>query len=172
MTTQKHPGKALVLMSGGQDSTVALCWARQNFSEALAFSINYGQRHGVELERAAQICTLLRVKHFSVNVPSVLRSQSPLIAGDVTVPTYTKASDLATGVDPTFVPARNLLFLTLAINRAIIWECDHIVIGACFEDYEGYPDCRKEFFEAVQLLTKACHPEGKTITIQTPLLEL
>jgi len=141
--------KALVVLSGGQDSTTCLFWAKSKFDEVRAITFNYGQRHIAELTAAAKIAKLASVEHEIVNVPSILISRSPLTDPNVQLETYTdfNSMDKIIGdrVELTFVPMRNAFFLTLAANRALYFDCYNLVTGVCENDVTNYPDCREPF---------------------------
>lgn len=145
--------KALVVLSGGQDSTTCLAWAKTQFDEVHAITFNYGQKHSLELDAAIKVADMLgAASHEVVDIPGVLAGRSPLVNSAVPLETY---SDFATmdetigeRVEQTFVPMRNLLFLTLAANRAICMDIRELVIGVCQADNANYPDCRDIFVAA------------------------
>ena len=140
--------KALVLLSGGQDSVTCLFWAKREFKEVVALSIDYGQRHSIELKAAQKIAKLAEVRHEIINVPGILLSSSPLTSSSpLELYEDFDSMDAIIGerIEKTFVPMRNALFLVLAANHAVAWECDNIVIGACQADNANYPDCRQSF---------------------------
>lgn len=142
---------ALVLLSGGQDSTTCLYVAKNEIAEVHALTINYGQRHDVEINAALKIASLANVaSHELVNVNEILRGTSPLTDKSEPVQTYESADVLPGGLENTFVPARNMLFLTIAANRAYVLKCDEIYIGVSEEDYGGYPDCRQAFLSDME----------------------
>lgn len=147
--------KALVVLSGGQDSTICLYWALKNFDKVLAVSFDYNQRHRRELDAAAYIAGMAGVvSHATVAVGSILDGRSPLTnGGELETYPSAKAMDDIIGnrVELTFVPMRNALFLTLAANYAVTRGIGHIVTGVCQADNANYPDCRAEFIEAQQL---------------------
>lgn len=144
--------RALVLLSGGQDSTTCLYAAKAANNEVHALTINYGQRHDVEISASLKIASLANVaSHEICNVPAILRGTSPLTDATKQVHTYESADVLPGGLENTFVPARNMLFLTIAANRAYVLDCSHIYIGVSQEDYGGYPDCRQTFLDATEL---------------------
>lgn len=146
--------KAVVLFSGGQDSTTCLFWALdRKLDVVLALSINYGQRHARELEAAEHIAKLAGVAHEIVNLGPVLKGTSPLVS-DASLEQYANHQSLPGGLEKTFVPMRNQLFLTIAANRAYCVGASKLITGVCEEDYGGYPDCRRVFIDA---LTMACN---------------
>jgi 7-cyano-7-deazaguanine synthase len=165
-------GKAIVLLSGGLDSAVALAVAvRERKLEGHAISIDYGQRHRLELEAAARIARHLEAaSHTTVHMDLRAIGGSALTS-DIAVP---KDRDPAAKAEipVTYVPARNMVFLSLAIGLAEARGADAVYIGVNEVDYSGYPDCRPEFIGAFQraaaLGTKA-GAEGNPITLETPL---
>jgi 7-cyano-7-deazaguanine synthase len=145
--------KAMVVLSGGQDSTTCLFWARLHFDEVHAVTFNYGQRHSLELESAKKVAELAGVvSHHVIDVPGVLKSRSPLTDSTVELETYTgfESMDAIIGdrVELTFVPMRNSFFLTLAANIALAADCFDLVTGVCQQDNANYPDCRQDFITA------------------------
>lgn len=164
---------ALVVFSGGQDSTTCLYWAKKNFKEVKTLSFDYGQKHEIEQEAAKKICELAGVDFDLVKVPEVLRSSSPLVNKTETLAKYDSVEDLPGGLEATFVPARNILFLTIAANIAMSHGIKDIVIGVCEEDFGGYYDCRQKFIDAMQVaLSQGILGEDSGIQIHTPLMNL
>lgn len=151
--------KALVVLSGGQDSTTCLAWALKMYrpENVYAVTFDYGQRHSEELTSAHVIASLagLKTRHERIAVPDVLQGTSPLVNRAVDVERYADAASLPGGLEKTFVPMRNQLFLTLAANRAVCIalrdgaERVDIITGVSQEDYGGYPDCRGAFISAM-----------------------
>lgn len=166
--------EALVILSGGQDSTTALFWAKQRFGGVHAVTYEYGQRHGIELEAAATVASIAGVKsHNFVKLGPVLVGSSPLVNAAAAVGHYESPEKLPGGIEPTFVPGRNLLFLTLAMNLAASLNIAHLVMGVCQIDYGGYPDCRREFIDAARLaLSEALTGKPDSLEIHTPLISL
>ncbi len=145
--------KSLVILSGGQDSTTCLFWARKQFGpEIHALTFFYGQRHAIEIDAAQRIARLANVlSHETLILPKgILMSGSPLVDHEKEVGQYGSVADLPGGTEPTFVAGRNILFLTLAANRAFALGCERIIIGISSEDFGGYPDCRPAFREAME----------------------
>lgn len=158
---------AVCLTSGGQDSTTCLFWAQQRFAPLFALAFDYGQRHRIELEAAQVICDLAGVP-LTVLPLMILRDLggSALIGSSATI----QASGGRDGLPNTFVPGRNLLFLTVAAAFAYQHDIHHLVIGACETDYSGYPDCREQ---TMQALARALHLGlDYTVHIHTPLMHL
>ncbi len=175
----------VVLLSGGQDSTTCLFWTAYNFNPAkiIALSINYGQRHEVELQAAQQVLEVfkryhpdIQVDHEILDVGPILAGTSPLTNKALAVETYASVDVLPGGLEKTFVPGRNMLFLTLAGNRAKLAGADMIVTGTAEEDFGGYPDCRRVFMDAMEdVLDYGLNLKAGTssaITIATPLMFL
>lgn len=172
--------KALVLFSGGQDSTTCLFWAihKYGMENVEAFTVNYGQKHEVEVAAAEKVLQLAGVNGELLIVPDkTLLGESPLLStNDNSVGKYESADELPGGIEPTFVPGRNIMFLTLAANRAYVGGFNTIVTGVCEEDYGGYPDCRDMFISAMQnALNFGLYGEAygeDYISIRTPLMKL
>jgi len=166
-------GPAIVLLSGGQDSCTSLYWAKeQGYDPILALTISYGQRHVVELEAAKEIAERAGVAQECINVGSILKSTSPLVS-DNAVGEYDSAEELPGGVEPTFVPGRNILFLTLAGNVAESIGAKTIITGVCEEDYGGYFDCRRIFIDAMEkALSEGIRGTQEYYKIETPLMFL
>jgi 7-cyano-7-deazaguanine synthase len=164
---------AVILLSGGLDSTVCLAHAlRQGFS-AHALTIDYGQRHRVELEAAARVSRALgAAAHMVLPVPLTAWGGSALTS-DESVPEH--SGDSEQHIPATYVPARNTIFLSLALAWAETLEARDIFIGVNAIDYSGYPDCRPEYIAAFQnmaaLATKA-GVQGQAVTVHTPLITL
>ena len=177
MTSISPMNRAVVVLSGGQDSTTCLYWARQRFAEIHAVSFDYGQRHRIELEAAKKIAAIGRANtHHIIDIPGVLDGSSPLVSSRV-LEQYSDADNLPGGIEKTFVPCRNQLFLTIAANQAHCLKARNLVTGVCQEDYGGYPDCRQVFIDALELalnLGTFTGEEGTlgNIEIHTPLMNL
>lgn len=165
---------ALVLLSGGQDSTTCLFWALQTFERVEALGFDYGQRHGVELLQARKIAQLAGVPFHCLEVPSFKQlGGSALTDPDFRIPQGAEALPSAAPSDTppsTFVPGRNLVFLSLAAGFAYLHRLRHIVLGVGEVDYSGYPDCREPFLiSAKRTLSLAL---DCPITLHAPLLRL
>ena len=164
--------KAVVLYSGGLDSTTCMAIARDQGFEAYALSFNYGQRHTVELDKAREYAPLIGAKeHMVVDIDMRQMGGSALTA-DIEVPKDGASED---AIPVTYVPARNTIFLSFALGWAEVLGASDIYIGVNALDYSGYPDCRPEFVEAFQqmanLATKA-GVEGTPYRINAPLIDL
>lgn len=165
--------KMLVVLSGGQDSTTCLYWAKAQCEEVLTVTIDYGQRHSRELAAARLVSRLANVAHEIVRMGGVLAGTSPLVNDGNAVENYASADALPGGIEKTFVPMRNAMFLVIAANRAVVHGCDAIVTGVSMEDYGGYPDCRAEFIGTASAMISAALGESyPPISILTPLLHL
>jgi len=160
--------KALVVLSGGQDSTTCLYWALENFEEVHALTFSYGQRHIIEIDSAKQIAALAKVKHDTIELGAVFAKLSSLTDDSQEIPAGTESTDGA--LPSTFVPGRNILFLSLAASRAYVNDCDTIVIGVSQEDFAGYPDCREDFITSME--TAVSNGLDRQIRIAAPLMHL
>jgi 7-cyano-7-deazaguanine synthase len=168
--------KAMVVLSGGQDSTTCLYWAMEHFDEVHTVTFDYGQRHQIELISARTIAEMAgAASHVFLRVPNLLKSRSPLTDPSVELETYTDydSMDAIIGdrVELTFVPMRNAFFLTLAANHALAFDCFDLVTGVCQQDNANYPDCRESFIAAQQKTIN----EALGISffkIHTPLMDL
>lgn len=168
--------KAVVLLSGGLDSTTTLAIARAGGFEVFALSVDYGQRHRVELERAAAIARALdAAEHRTVTLDLRAIGGSALTA-DIAVPRDRPADDMNHGIPVTYVPARNTILLGLALGYAETVGAFDLFIGANVLDYSGYPDCRPEFLDAFECLanlaTKAGVEGAGKFRVHAPLLKL
>ncbi len=138
---------ALVLFSGGQDSTTCLYWARQRFADVLAIGFDYGQRHRVELEQASLIAERAAVRFDVIDIRGTLHG-SALTEHDREM---SGEHEQAPELPASFLPARNAVFLTLAAGHAYnLGVCD-LVGGMCQTDYSGYPDCRRVFIDSMEV---------------------
>ena len=174
--THAMPNKAICLLSGGLDSATCLALARRDGYECYALSIDYGQRHKVELYAAGRLAAALGVKqHLILPLDLKVFGHSALTA-DIPVPKARSGEEIGRGIPVTYVPARNTIFLSLALAWAEVLECSDIFIGVNALDYSGYPDCRPEFIEAFEnlanLATKAAVENRARLRIHTPLLRL
>jgi 7-cyano-7-deazaguanine synthase len=165
---------AVVLLSGGLDSATTLAIARTQGYQTYALSFDYGQRHKRELEAARKIA-----KSFSTREYRVVKIDNQIFAGsaltdDVDVPKGRSEKEIGSGIPPTYVPARNTIFLAHALAWAETIPAGHIFIGANAIDYSGYPDCRPEFialFETLANIATKAGIEGARIQIHAPLLQ-
>jgi 7-cyano-7-deazaguanine synthase len=184
--------KALVVLSGGQDSTTCLALAIKEFGvdNVHAITFNYGQRHRVEVDAAKAIAQLAKLgdRHEVVDVPAILKGSSPLVNGAVAVEQYASAEVLPGGLEKTFVPMRNQFFLTIAANRAVLIGIEAgikqagpkgrtnvtVFTGVSQEDYGGYPDCREPFIDYLAETIRLSNDDASLpfIAIRTPLMYL
>ncbi|PIU55901.1 MAG: 7-cyano-7-deazaguanine synthase QueC [Chloroflexi bacterium CG07_land_8_20_14_0_80_51_10] len=168
--------KAVVLLSGGLDSTTTLAIAKDQGFLPYALTFRYGLRHDFEIEAARRIVQAHGVQdHIIVGIDLRAFGGSAL-TGDSEIPKDRPVNKLAEGIPITYVPARNTIFLSFALAWAEVLEADSIFIGVNALDYSGYPDCRPEYIEAFQTLanlaTKAGVEGKRAITIHTPLINL
>lgn len=169
---------AVVVLSGGQDSTTCLFYALDLGYRVHAVTFDYGQRHSRELDAAWKVAELAGVhSHEIIELGPVLHGASPLISDRHELEQYADYRSLPGGLEKTFVPMRNQLFLTIAANRAYVLGADTLITGVSAEDYGGYPDCRQDFIDA---LTSACNLGAFTgddgapgpLQIMAPLMSL
>lgn len=158
--------KCVVLLSGGQDSTTCLYWAKKNFDEVLAIGFDYGQMHVAEIEQAKKIAKDAKVEYTIFNVKNLLAPSSLTEKTD-----HNKNSNINKELPASFTAGRNLLFLTVAASFASDKGINDIVTGVCQTDYSGYPDCRRNTIDAVQLSLSLGIGIGD-IRIHTPLMYL
>lgn len=166
--------KAVVLLSGGLDSTTTLAIARSEGYDVVALSFRYGQRHQVELQRAAHIASTYGVKHVVCDIDLRSVGGSALTA-DLDVPKHRTPAAISDGIPITYVPARNTIFLSFALAWCEVLGASVIFIGVNAIDYSGYPDCRPEFvraFEEVARLGTKAGVEGTRFRIHTPLITM
>ena len=167
---------AVVLLSGGLDSATAAAWARREGFRLAALSIDYGQRHRCELDCARAVAAALGIPdHVILPVDLAALGGSALVDPAVAVPKGRSAEAMSAEIPITYVPARNTVFLALAMAMAETRGADALVIGVNAIDYSGYPDCRPEFIAAfarmAQIATKA-GVEGRALEILAPLATL
>ena len=156
--------KALVVFSGGQDSTTCLYWAKKHFTHVEALTIDYGQRHKIELEAAQKICDLSSTPQHFLKMDTFGQ-----IGGNSLLDTDMEIKDDAE-IPNTFVPGRNLIFMTYAASLAYTLNISHLVTGVCQTDYSGYPDCRRNTLNALeQSISLGLE---NTVHTHTPLMDL
>ena len=168
--------KAVVLLSGGVDSTTILAIAQSQGYDVYTMSFRYGQRHVLELDSAKQISEKMGAKkHVIIDIDLRAFGGSALTA-DIDVPKERSDQEIGTGIPITYVPARNTIFLSFALAWAETLEINTIFIGVNALDYSGYPDCRPEYIEAYQrmgnLATKAGVEGTAKLRIETPLISM
>jgi 7-cyano-7-deazaguanine synthase len=174
--------KALVVLSGGQDSTTCLGVALASYDEVQCVTFDYGQRHAREIQAAKDVVAHFErhyertIPHEVVAIPDMLKGTSPLVAGGEQLETYedhdSMAATIGDRVEKTFVPMRNTLFLTIAANRAVVAGIDTLVTGVCQEDNANYPDCRATFVRALEMAFCESLGYAPEIDINTPLMHL
>ncbi len=166
--------RAVVLLSGGIDSTTTLAIAIAEGYEAYALSFEYGQRHQIEMEAAQRVADSLGAKGHRVAKIDLRVFGGSALTGDVDVPKKRSETEIAHGIPVSYVPARNTIFLAYALAWAEVIPANDIFLGVNAIDYSGYPDCRPEFIEAFETLanlgTKA-GIEGRRFRIRTPLIK-
>ncbi|MGB7327394.1 MAG: 7-cyano-7-deazaguanine synthase QueC [Rubripirellula sp.] len=172
-----HPLPAVVLLSGGLDSATCLAIARDNGFTPHAISFRYGQRHDYELDRAVRLANDLQAaSHRIVDIDLAQFGGSALTDAKIPVPKADSVAEMGSSIPVTYVPARNTVFLSLALAFAETIQARDIFIGVNALDYSGYPDCRPEFIAAYEamanLATKASVENPRRLTIHTPLIDL
>ena len=163
--------KAVVLVSGGLDSSTVLALALQQGYRCYTLSFDYGQRHRSELEAAKRVSELMKVEEHKI-----VRLDLGTIGGSALTDTTIDVPEQETaGIPVTYVPARNTVFLSIALGWAEVLEADTIFLGVNAVDYSGYPDCRPEYissFEAMANLATRAGVEGNKLSIQAPLIDM
>ena len=158
--------KAVVLLSGGQDSTTCLYWALKNFDEVHAIGFDYGQMHKQELEQARMIADRAGVNYVIKDVKDLLATSSLIEHSD-----HNKASYLDASLPASFTSGRNILFLSIAASYAAEIGINDVITGVCQTDYSGYPDCRRTTIDAMQNVLSLGYGNGD-YRIHTPLMYL
>jgi len=173
---ETNPKRAVVLLSGGLDSTTVLAIAKSQGFEPYALSFSYGQRHIFELQAAARVAASLGVAMHRVAAIDLRVFGGSALTADIDVPKGRDAGEMAHGIPITYVPARNTIFLSFALAWAEVLGSSDIFIGVNALDYSGYPDCRPEFIEAFEkmanLATKAGVEGRQALRIHTPLIAM
>lgn len=167
--------KAVVLLSGGMDSSTTAAIAKREGFEVHALSFRYGQRHAVELDAARRVAAALGVARHVVLDIDLRAFGGSALTGDLAVPKDTPIERIGEAIPVTYVPARNTIFLSFALAWAEVLGARDIFIGANALDYSGYPDCRPEFiaaFERMANLGTRAGVEGADIRVHTPLIAL
>jgi len=166
----------VILLSGGLDSATTLAWAIEHGHAVHALTVRYGQRHEIEIERAREIARDLgAVEHRVVDLDLTFVGGSALTDRSIEVPKSRAETALGDGIPVTYVPARNLLFLSLALAWAEVLDATDLFVGVNALDYSGYPDCRPEFlaaFERVAALATRQGIERRPPRIRAPLIDL
>lgn len=168
--------RAVVLLSGGLDSTTVLAIAKAEGYEPYALSFRYGQRHALELESAARVVAALGAAEHLIADIDLRRFGGSALTADIAVPKGRSLQAMAEAIPVTYVPARNTVFLSLALAWAEVLGASDIFIGVNALDYSGYPDCRPQYiaaFERLAALATAAAVEGRQrLKIHAPLIEL
>jgi 7-cyano-7-deazaguanine synthase len=168
--------KEVVLLSGGMDSATTAAIALSRGFDVHALSFRYGQRHAAELDAARRVARQLGIRRHEVVDIDLRAFGGSALTGDLAVPKDTPLDQIGERIPPTYVPARNTIFLAFALSWAEVLGASDIFMGANALDYSGYPDCRPEYIQAFQrmadLATRAGVEEGRRLTIHTPLIEL
>jgi 7-cyano-7-deazaguanine synthase len=158
--------KAVILLSGGQDSTTCLYWAKKQFGEVCAIGFDYGQMHVKELEQAKKIASDIGVYYKIFDVKNLLAKSSLIEKTD-----HNQKSHINKDLPASFTSGRNILFLSIAGSYASELGINDIVTGVCQTDYSGYPDCRKTSIDAMQNVLSLAYGNGD-FRIHTPLMYL
>ena len=168
--------KAVVLLSGGIDSTTTLAIARSRGFEPYALSFDYGQRHRIELECARRVAARIGVGGHVVATIDLRVFGGSALTDDIDVPKGRSLDEMSEKIPVTYVPARNTIFLSFALAWAEVLQSNDIFLGVNVLDYSGYPDCRPEYVEAFQrmanLATKAGVEGHQRMIIHTPLIQM
>jgi 7-cyano-7-deazaguanine synthase len=167
--------RAVVLLSGGLDSATCLAWARGQGFECHALTVDYGQRHRVELEAARRVAASLGAAGYHEVRADLRAIGGSALTAEIAVPRDRDEGALAAGVPVTYVPARNTVLLALALGLAETLGASDLVAGMNAVDYSGYPDCRPEFiaaFETLARLGTRAGVEGVPFRVHTPLMAL
>jgi 7-cyano-7-deazaguanine synthase len=168
--------RAVVLLSGGLDSTTVLAIAKSEGLEVYALSFRYGQRHEIEIDAARRIAERFQVARHVILPIDLRQFGGSALTSDIAVPKDRPLDDMAHGIPITYVPARNTIFLSFALGWAEVLGAADIFIGVNALDYSGYPDCRPEFIAAFEklsnLATKAGVEGTLRLRIHTPLIQL
>jgi 7-cyano-7-deazaguanine synthase len=168
--------RAVVLLSGGIDSTTTLAVARQRGFETFALTFAYGQRHAAEIEAARRVAQALGAAEHEIVAFDLRAFGGSALTADLAIPKDRTTQEIGTGIPITYVPARNTIFLSFALAWAEVLGAWDIFLGVNALDYSGYPDCRPEFIGAFErlasLATKAAVENRGRLTIHTPLIHL
>lgn len=168
--------KAIVLLSGGLDSTTALAVAVEEGYDAHALTFRYGQRHAIEIESARRVAEAFKLKHHLIADIDLRAVGGSALTGDIEMPRHRPDEVMGVGIPATYVPARNTIFLSFALAWAERLESEDIFIGVNALDYSGYPDCRPEYIAAFErmanLATKAGVEGRLRLQIHAPLIRM
>ena len=170
--------KAIILSSGGIDSTTAMAIAKSKGKEIYSLSFRYGQRHSIELEASKKIAQFLGAKEHKIIDIDLRQFGASALTDDIDVPKHESVEEIEKQkeIPVTYVPARNTIFLSYALGWAEVLKAESIYIGVTAVDYSGYPDCRPEFINAFEkmanLATKTGITKEAVLKIETPLINL
>jgi 7-cyano-7-deazaguanine synthase len=173
--TLQNERRAVILLSGGLDSTTCLAIAQSEGFEVYALTANYGQRHKVEIEFARRIAGQFGVRKHSIIDVDLRQFGGSALTDDIEVPKNRSLDEMEDEIPVTYVPARNTIFLSYALAWAEVLGSTDIFTGVNAVDYSGYPDCRPEYiaaFETMANLATKAGVEGQKLTIHTPLINL
>ncbi|UOF90485.1 7-cyano-7-deazaguanine synthase QueC [Fodinisporobacter ferrooxydans] len=165
--------KAVVILSGGLDSTTCMAIAKRAGYDVYPITFFYGQKHSIELDAAKKVAAAYRLseRHFIANLNGMIRG-SALTDADIAIPTERSIAEMSQDIPVTYVPARNIIFLSIALSYAETIGAEAMYIGVNALDYSGYPDCRPEFIEAFQNVIRTgtvAGAHGQGIRIEAPL---
>ena len=176
MNKASRKGEAIVLLSGGLDSATTAAWALAEGYSVSAISFDYGQRHRIELQAAKAVASDLGISdHITLAIDLAAFGGSALVDQSIAVPKNRSEDVISNGIPVTYVPARNTVFLSLALALAETRNASSIILGVNSVDYSGYPDCRPEFlnaFESLANLATKSGVEGTRLTVLAPLVSL
>jgi 7-cyano-7-deazaguanine synthase len=176
MSTRAGGKPAVLLLSGGLDSTTLLALAARDGYAVNALTFRYGQRHGLEIDRARDAAARYGATRHVIADIDMRQFGGSALTADIAVPKDRSAGDLGHGIPVTYVPARNTIFLSFALAWAEVLGANEIFIGVNALDYSGYPDCRPEFIRAFEtmanLATKAGVEGGARVSVRTPLIAM
>jgi 7-cyano-7-deazaguanine synthase len=175
MVSPRTPSRAVLLASGGLDSTVTAALARAEGCELLWLTIDYGQRHAIEVERARQVARAMHAAKHTVLSLDLRALGGSALTAEVPVPKDRQHAERKRDIPVTYVPGRNLIFLSLAAAHAEVEGASHVYFGANVLDFSGYPDCRPEFIRAFETAAQAgtkAGIEGVGLRVLAPLLDM
>jgi 7-cyano-7-deazaguanine synthase len=176
MNKASRKGEAIVLLSGGLDSATTAAWALAEGYSVSAISFDYGQRHRIELQAAKAVASDLGISdHITLAIDLAAFGGSALVDQSIAIPKNRSEDVISNGIPVTYVPARNTVFLSLALALAETRNASAIILGVNSIDYSGYPDCRPEFlnaFESLANLATKSGVEGTHLTVLAPLVSL
>jgi len=168
MNNNKNGKKAVILLSGGMDSAVCLAIAKEQGYECCTLSVNYGQRNQFELKASRALSESFGAsKHLEINLDLRSIGGSALTSDEIDIP-YSETK----GIPVTYVPARNLIFLSIASSWAEVIGADSVFIGANVRDYSGYPDCRSDFLKSFEKALDLGTKKETRITVKAPLIKM